>query len=105
MTPTHPVPIDTDAVPCRRDPELFFSQRGDAGHPAAVQLRIDEAKAICARCPLKDPCLAYAITFDVEGTWGGSTLKERNRLRKNNGIVPISITTGTARASVYRRTA
>ena len=38
---------------CRANPELFFSD--DSGAPYT------EARAICARCPLQEPCLAYAL--------------------------------------------
>lgn len=86
---THPVPVDADAVPCRRDPELFFSQPEDSGQATSTAQRIEAAKKICAGCPLKDPCLAYAITYDVEGTWGGSTLKERRKFRKDNNSSPF----------------
>ena len=43
---------------CRdEDPEVFFPV-GNTG-PALAQ--IEEAKKICARCPVKEPCLAWAL--------------------------------------------
>jgi WhiB family redox-sensing transcriptional regulator len=54
------------------DPELFHPPADD---PA------DEAKAICAICPVREPCLEYAITArEKQGVWGGLTEKERRRL-------------------------
>jgi Transcription factor WhiB len=36
-----------------------------------------EAKAICATCPVTDPCLAFAIrTGQLWGIWGGKTPQE-----------------------------
>jgi WhiB family redox-sensing transcriptional regulator len=36
-----------------------------------------EAKAICATCPVADPCLAFAIrTGQLWGIWGGKNPKE-----------------------------
>ncbi len=54
------------------DPNLFHPQPDD---PA------DKAKAICAICPVREPCLEYAITArEKQGVWGGLTEKERRRL-------------------------
>lgn len=39
-------------------------------------------KVLCARCPLQRPCLQYALDHDVVGVWGGTTRKERMRLRR-----------------------
>lgn len=38
-------------------------------------------KRICDRCPLKGPCLQFALTFDCVGVWGGTTTRERLVLR------------------------
>ncbi len=44
---------------------------------------IATAKAVCATCPVAEECLAYAIeTNQSEGIWGGTTPKERARLRR-----------------------
>ena len=72
---------------CRAEnPELFFPTS------AASPKRIDEAKAVCLRCPRLDPCLAYALRNNVEGVWGATSYKERQRMRRELKIVaePIS---------------
>ena len=39
------------------------------------------AKAICARCLVRQPCLEYALAVrERDGVWGGTTEKERRRL-------------------------
>ncbi len=48
-------------------------------------------KAICAACPVKPDCLAYALRWDErEGIWGGVVAKTRqvmrNRLRKKGRL-------------------
>jgi WhiB family redox-sensing transcriptional regulator len=40
-----------------------------------------EAKAICAECPVREPCLEYAlVNREREGVWGGATERERRRM-------------------------
>jgi len=67
-----------DQAACRtEDPELFFSpgQR-------------DRARGICARCPVRQPCLEFARSHGiVHGIWGGLTRGERSGARKPRGAV------------------
>ena len=61
------------------DPELFFPT-GNTG-PALAQ--IEEAKAICHRCEVVEPCLAWAIEFGQDsGVWGGLSAEERRALKR-----------------------
>lgn len=61
------------------DPELFFPI-GETG-PALVQ--IEEAKAVCARCPVRQQCLQWALdTEQHAGIWGGMSEMERRSLRR-----------------------
>jgi WhiB family transcriptional regulator, redox-sensing transcriptional regulator len=54
------------------DPDLFYPVSDDAA---------EGAKAICAVCPVREPCLEHAVTArEKEGVWGGLTEKERRRL-------------------------
>ena len=68
---------------CRgTDPELWFPI-GTTG-PALEQ--VAEAKAVCARCPVTQPCLEYALTIGAWGIWAGTTETEREadaRERRN----------------------
>jgi WhiB family transcriptional regulator, redox-sensing transcriptional regulator len=65
---------------CRdEDPELFFpvSEMG----PSARQ--VDQAKAVCARCPVRARCLTYALENGLDhGIYGGTTETERRLLRR-----------------------
>lgn len=67
---------------CRsQDPELFFPI-GSTG-PAATQ--VDDAKAVCRRCPSVDPCLTWALeTGQDAGVWGGTSEDERRALARRD---------------------
>lgn len=40
-----------------------------------------EAKAVCGRCPVREPCLEHALVArELLGVWGGLTERERRRL-------------------------
>ena len=63
------------AAACRSaDPDLFFPISGSGRSLEQVA----EAKAICARCPVRCQCLAFALrTCQAYGIWGGLTEEER----------------------------
>ena len=59
------------------DPDLFFPDREDVQGVA-------RAKAVCATCPVREDCLAFAVELNQsEGVWGGHTPAERRRLRRS----------------------
>ena len=61
------------------DPELFFPI-GNTG-PALTQ--IEEAKAVCQRCPVVDTCLKWALENGQDaGVWGGMSEDERRALKR-----------------------
>jgi WhiB family redox-sensing transcriptional regulator len=54
------------------DPEIFYP---------ATDEEADEAKAICAICPVRQMCLEHALAArEREGVWGGLTERERRRV-------------------------
>jgi|tagenome__1003787_1003787.scaffolds.fasta_scaffold20789534_3 WhiB family redox-sensing transcriptional regulator len=82
LAPASPTSSD---LPClRHDPELWFAQ-----HPA----QIEQAKALCAECPIREACLLGALARgEAAGVWGGQLLdngvilaqkRGRGRPRKN----------------------
>jgi len=59
------------------DPELFFP----ISYSGPALRQVARAKAICARCPIRQECLRYALdTGSIQGVWGGMTEGERQRL-------------------------
>ena len=62
------------ALCAQSDPEAWFPE---AGGSATL------AKAICARCPVQAPCLAYALGHpELRGVWGGLSERERRAVRR-----------------------
>jgi WhiB family redox-sensing transcriptional regulator len=63
----------------RVDPDLFFP----IGNNRPTLEQIDEAKAVCGRCPVVEQCLNWAVRVEqVEGIWGGMTESERRAMRR-----------------------
>lgn len=68
-----------DAACKSEDPDLFFAP--DFERMADWEARIAKAKAVCARCPVRAACLAYALEHDIwSGIWGGLTEDDRRAL-------------------------
>ena len=67
---------------CRdEDPELFFP----VGTSGPALLQIQEAKAVCARCPVNGECLNWALASgQADGVWGGMSEDERRALKRRN---------------------
>jgi len=67
---------------CRdEDPELFFP----IGNTGPALLQIEEAKAVCRRCPVIDDCLQWALDSGQDaGVWGGTSEDERRALKRRN---------------------
>lgn len=54
------------------DPDIFYPVSDDEA---------EDAKAICAHCPVRQTCIEYALANrEREGVWGGYTESERRRL-------------------------
>lgn len=66
---------------CRgADPSLFFGADGE--RPVRRRARERQAKAICAVCPVIQPCRSYALARgEPFGVWGGLGERERRQLR------------------------
>jgi WhiB family redox-sensing transcriptional regulator len=65
---------------CRNeDPDLHFP----LGTSGIHRDQVDEAKAVCRRCPVRDACLDWAVDNpSLEGIWGGLTVGERRNYRR-----------------------
>ena len=60
---------------CRDElPSRFFPSDG---------VGVDHARRICATCPVREPCLEYALEQRIDhGVWGGASERERRRILK-----------------------
>lgn len=87
-SPTNPTAADIDRPPWLRTPEpLACLAREDLFFPpdytATFRGRIEEAKALCAACPVRALCLEWAVPqADLDGIWAATTPPDRRRLRK-----------------------
>jgi WhiB family transcriptional regulator, redox-sensing transcriptional regulator len=65
---------------CVCDPELFTGPAGiepEDEPPQDREARVEVARQICATCPVRRPCLAYALrTRPAAGIWAGFTPEE-----------------------------
>jgi WhiB family redox-sensing transcriptional regulator len=66
-----------DEAACRdENPELFFPLPSNTADER-------RAKAICWTCPVREDCLADALTTGAsEGIWGGLTDEERRQFKQ-----------------------
>lgn len=75
---------------CRgEDSALFFA-------PSYFERREEKAarearaKAICARCPVLDDCLEFALRVrESHGVWGGQNEQERRQLLRRRRTLPV----------------
>jgi WhiB family redox-sensing transcriptional regulator len=98
------IPVYADRDPdwrrraaCRsEDPELFFPI-SETTAPGLAQ--IEQASAVCRRCPVAEPCLDWALeTGQAAGVWAATTTEERRLMkrrtaRRNRATTPSQPTT------------
>jgi hypothetical protein len=87
-SPRGPVryPRFTGGEPCVEvGTEVFFLEE-DAKSRGSNRERM--LRDLCHRCPMLDPCAGYALRVRVTGWWGGMSEIERDRVRRDRGIVP-----------------
>ena len=73
-----PVEWQSNARCAGVDPEIFFPERGGSSRAA---------RAVCAVCPVRLECLEYALNNKEQfGIWGGTSERERRRLRKERAL-------------------
>ena len=60
---------------CRTEPPSTFFPSDGVG--------VEVARRLCAGCPVKEPCLEYALVNRIDhGVWGGCSERERRRILK-----------------------
>lgn len=69
----------TNAACRTEEPEMFFA----SDQTAAGQYSVEEAKAVCRRCPSQSACLQFAFDEGIDhGVFGGLTDTERRNMRR-----------------------
>jgi WhiB family redox-sensing transcriptional regulator len=106
-TPAPPAPLSAgwrDRAACRgADLEVFFPGRGEPAEPA---------RRICAACPVRQPCLEFALSHGiVHGIWGGLAERDRRALRsrhagaarrERDAAIAAAAAAGSTRAAIGR---
>ena len=69
---------------CREiPPGTFFPSDG---------VGVEVARRICAECPVKAPCLEYALLHRIDhGVWGGASERERRRILRQRRLDAAAI--------------
>jgi len=82
------------AAACRdMETELFFP-RGETGAPLEQSVA---AKAVCAGCPVRIPCLEFAMATRQEyGIFGGLTEQERRTLARRRARARRELAAGAS---------
>lgn len=71
-----------DALCCETGGDWWFVEQTHANREA-----INQAKAVCALCHVRQDCLEYALVNDERyGIWGGMTTRAREKLRRRRGM-------------------
>ncbi|ABS03252.1 WhiB family transcriptional regulator [Kineococcus radiotolerans] len=64
-----------DALCAQVDTDVFFPEQGESSRPA---------KAICARCEVRDQCLQLALdNGERHGVWGGIAERPRRDMSRD----------------------
>lgn len=67
---------------CRGPNNSLFFPPSQAERKEDKDAREERAKAICRTCPVREPCLEYALRIrEAHGIWGGLNEIERKSLR------------------------
>ncbi|MGH9198090.1 MAG: WhiB family transcriptional regulator, partial [Acidimicrobiia bacterium] len=68
---------------CREYDNVLFFGADEGESEIEKQTREAHARSICQTCPVKEPCLEFAMeTNQKYGIWGGLTDKERSSLKR-----------------------
>ena len=63
-------------------PSMFFPSDG---------VGVEVARRVCATCPVKSPCLEYALRNRIDhGVWGGTSERERRRILRQRRVAQQS---------------
>lgn len=69
-----------DRAAClQQNPELFFP----IGLTGSALDQLEQAKRVCADCPVREECLRWALELNLDhGVWGGASEDERRSMKR-----------------------
>ncbi|GAA0538397.1 hypothetical protein GCM10011581_05390 [Saccharopolyspora subtropica] len=95
----HTLTLESGRLPCHRDPDLWFAEN---------PRDLEQAKSLCADCPIKAECLAGALSRgEPWGVWGGEIFERgvvvaRKRPRGRPRKHPVPTEAPAAQTSTRR---
>lgn len=70
------------AALCQDQPPSHFFPSDGVG--------VEAARRLCETCPVKSPCLEYALAERIDhGVWGGTSERERRRIRRRRSAASV----------------
>jgi hypothetical protein len=77
--------VDATRAKCKDhpNPDFFF----DTVVTRDGEEFADEQKKYCKGCDVLNECFYYALYTDVRGVWGGTSYRERKKLRRQLKII------------------
>ena len=85
---TRRCPVDMEWMAdgnCRQEPPSTFFPSDGVG--------VDVARRVCEGCPVKAPCLEYALRNRIDhGVWGGASERERRRIARQRRLDARAVT-------------
>jgi hypothetical protein len=79
-------PSKYEAPSCATIGGDFWFPDNESGIPGASTVDAIFAKNICNRCPHRRECAEWGIKNEAHGIWGGLTIRDRQRIRRERGI-------------------
>ncbi len=93
--------IDGRQLCDQTDPSIFFGDAADHDEFPSARAQGFAARRVCRACPLRRPCLAYALEGEESGTWGGTGASwraaARARIRDGSMTLSQAVDSGIAR--------
>jgi WhiB family redox-sensing transcriptional regulator len=81
-----PMTFEGEAAPCSEtNPDAFFPEEVEDANGKIISSSYPheaDAKAVCARCPVRIQCLLTALEGGDIGIWGGTTENERRKIKR-----------------------
>lgn len=80
-----------DLVALAEAATLDFTSQGACAGAGPDEFYLDrghtiDSRSVCADCPVRPECLAWALSHESHGVWGGTSVRQRRALRSRLGL-------------------
>lgn len=76
-------------IPTRKDWMEKSKCAGMLDFDSPTSSELEQQKAICNACPVKNFCLEYALAHNEKGFWAGTTAKDRLAHPREQRVSPV----------------